>query len=170
MDQSLVHSFSWGNLYGPNVLKALLLKFPLSQALIQTIGGRARTWTLTSFCRNAQGPWLTLFLKCLGEGRWAHSSQNNLRPSAMNACIWASHLFEINICEASFLCKPSGLLRHSKLPRTPSLSNICPVGCFWGFQSGGPKFVKKNCRRIENLSGNCRFSDVRQIFHKFGSP
>ena len=28
MDQSLVHTFSWGNSYGPMVLK-VLLKFPL---------------------------------------------------------------------------------------------------------------------------------------------
>ena len=33
MDQSLVHTFSWGNSYGPNVLK-VLLKFPLHWLLV----------------------------------------------------------------------------------------------------------------------------------------
>ena len=33
MDQSLVHTFSWGNLYGPMVLK-VLLKFPPTLVLV----------------------------------------------------------------------------------------------------------------------------------------
>ena len=33
MDQSLVHTFSWGNSYGPMVLKGLL-KFPPTLALV----------------------------------------------------------------------------------------------------------------------------------------
>ena len=33
MDQSLVHTFSWGNSYGPMVLK-VLLKFPPSLVLV----------------------------------------------------------------------------------------------------------------------------------------
>ena len=33
MDQSLVHTFSWGNSYGPMILK-VLLKFPLALALV----------------------------------------------------------------------------------------------------------------------------------------
>ena len=33
MDQSLVHTFSWGNSYGPMVLK-VLLKFPPTLALV----------------------------------------------------------------------------------------------------------------------------------------
>ena len=33
MDQSLVHTFSWGNLYGPMVLK-VLQKFPPTMALV----------------------------------------------------------------------------------------------------------------------------------------
>ena len=56
-------------------------------------------------------------------------------------------------------CEPSRPLQHSKMPRTPNLPKICPDDCFSGFQSGGP-----------NLSRNCRFSNFRQIFDKFGSP
>ena len=41
MDQSLVHTFSWGNSYGPMVLKAFL-KFP-TLALVHG-------WLLTAFC------------------------------------------------------------------------------------------------------------------------
>ena len=33
MDQSLVHTFSWGDLYGPMVLK-ILLKFPPTLVLV----------------------------------------------------------------------------------------------------------------------------------------
>ena len=39
-------------------------------------------------------------------------------------------------------CEPSGPLQHSKMPRTPHLSKICPDNCFSRFQSGRPKFVK----------------------------
>ena len=40
-------------------------------------------------------------------------------------------------------CEPSSPLQHSKKPRTPNLSKNCPNDCFSGFQSKGPKFVKK---------------------------
>ena len=33
-------------------------------------------------------------------------------------------------------------LQHSKTPRTPNLSKICPDDCFSGFQSGDPKLSK----------------------------
>ena len=39
-------------------------------------------------------------------------------------------------------CETFFPLQHSKTPRTPNLSKICPSDCFSGFQSGCPKFVK----------------------------
>ena len=54
MDQSLVHTLSWGNLYGPMVLK-VLLKFPPTLVLVHgwlfPAGGR---------CQKRQEGWLPL--------------------------------------------------------------------------------------------------------------
>ena len=55
-----------------------------------------------------------------------------------------------------------------KMPRTPNLSKIYPSDCFWGFQSGGLKFVK-NLSKLEKFGGNCGFK-FWQIFDKFQSP
>ena len=55
-------------------------------------------------------------------------------------------------------CEPFFPLQHSKTPRTPNLSKICPDDCFSGFQSGGPKFVK-------NLSKNWKTTISGQIFN-----
>ena len=40
------------------------------------------------------------------------------------------------------ICEPFFPLQHSKTPRTPNLSKICPDDCFSGFPSGGRKFVQ----------------------------
>ena len=57
-------------------------------------------------------------------------------------------------------CEPLTPLQPSKTPETPNLSEICPSDCFWGFQSGGLKFVKI----CQNLSENYRFSNFDEFF------
>ena len=57
----------------------------------------------------------------------------------------------------TYSCEPFSPLQHSKTPRTPNLSKVCPDDCFSGFQSGGPKFVK-------NLSNNWKLAISGQIF------
>ena len=65
---------------------------------------------------------------------------------------------KLNGCETFFP------LQHSKTPRTPNLSKICPSDCFWGFQSGGQNF-EKNC---QNLSENYGFTNFDNFFQSFG--
>ena len=54
-------------------------------------------------------------------------------------------------------CETSHPLQHSKMPRTPNLSKMCPDDCFSGLQSRDPNF-SKICRNIEKLSRNRKFS------------
>ena len=66
----------------------------------------------------------------------------------------------------TFFCEPSGPLQHSKMPRTPNLSKMCPDDRFSGFQS----FVNnlsKISRKIDNLSGNYVFFFPFHFFDKF---
>ena len=59
----------------------------------------------------------------------------------------AALLAEVGTCtkHSDECCESFFTLQHSKMPRTPNLSKICPDDCFSEFQSAGPKFV-------ENLS------------------
>ena len=68
--------------------------------------------------------------------------------------------------------EPSGPLQHSKRPRTPDLSKICPEDCFFpGSNQGGPN-LSKICRMCEKKRRQFpdKFSNFRQIFDQFGSP
>ena len=62
-------------------------------------------------------------------------------------------------------CEPFFPLQHSKTPRTPNLSKICPGDCLWRFEFGGLELVKI----YRNLSENYRFSNLTN-FYKFQSP
>ena len=63
-------------------------------------------------------------------------------------------------------CEPFFPLQHSKTPRTPNLSKICPSDRFWGFQTGGLKFVKNLSKFVRKLP----FFKFRQIIDRFQSP
>ena len=56
----------------------------------------------------------------------------------------------------------------------PESAQICkPLSPLTAFNKNAPspKFVKNVLENVlENLSGNCRFSNFRQIFDKFGVP
>ena len=68
-------------------------------------------------------------------------------------------------------CEPFFPLQHSKTPRTPNLSKICPSDCFWGCQSGGQKFAKKNCQNLKNHNFQTKFDNFFQIFDPLtGTP
>ena len=74
------------------------------------------------------------------------------------------------------VANPSAPCGIQKRPETPICPKFVPTIVFRGSGQGGPN-LSKTCRKIENLSGNCRFSifrqifsTFRQIFHKFGSP
>ena len=53
-----------------------------------------------------------------------------------------------------------------KRPEPQICPKFMPTIVFSEFQSVGPQIRRKF---VENLSGNCRFSNFRQIFDKFGS-
>ena len=56
-------------------------------------------------------------------------------------------------------CKPSGPLQHSKMPRTPNLSKICPDDCFARFRS--------ICRKFVEILSKDSFRTNFQFFGKF---
>ena len=75
MDQSLVHTFSWGNSYGPMVLK-VLLKFPPTLVLVHG-------WLLPD--RFQESTELPDAMDILGKSQWGLSN-GGLRPlSAISA-------------------------------------------------------------------------------------
>ena len=47
----------------------------------------------------------------------------------------------------NFCSGPKGPPRHSKMPRTPNLSKICPFNCFSGSNQENPN-LSKICRKI----------------------
>ena len=56
-----------------------------------------------------------------------------------------------------------------KRPEPQICPNFVPTIVFRGSNQGDPN-LSKICPKFENLSGNCRFSNFRHIFDKFGSP
>ena len=55
-------------------------------------------------------------------------------------------------------------------PKTPDLSKICPSDCFWGFQSGGQKFLKI-CQNLKTGNFQANFDKFSQIFDPLtGNP
>ena len=66
-------------------------------------------------------------------------------------------------------CEPFFPLQHSKTPRNPNLSKICPDDCFSGFQSVGVfQFFDKFLTNLGPPDWNPERQSSGQILDKFG--
>ena len=114
MDQSLVHTFSWGTSYGPMVLK-VLLKFPPTLALVHG-------WLFPEMTKISQIPEVDNFRK-----QSAFSYQN----STSNTVPIAFVAIDSVVCDASFSschvcnkCESKLFFKHSSEENRRATTNV----------------------------------------------